>query len=88
MENAGARHDQALFDLYLPESAAAVGLRTLGLVDGRPHWFPGELMEAEAAARKYERLTGIGGAYPKDSGAAVLALARPPAAAGVPGGAR
>jgi hypothetical protein len=66
VENAGARHDQALFDLYLPESAAAVGLRTLGLVDGRPHWFPGDLMEAEAAARKYERLTGIGGAYPKD----------------------
>jgi hypothetical protein len=66
VENAGPRHDQALFDLRLPDQAAAVGLRTRGLLDGRPHWFAGELMEAEAAARKYERLTGIGGAYPKD----------------------
>jgi hypothetical protein len=66
VENAGPRHDQALFDLRLPEQAAAIGLRTLGVLDGQPRWFAGELMEAEAAARKYERLTGMGGAYPKD----------------------
>jgi hypothetical protein len=66
VENLGERHDQAVFHLEFPEELAATGLRTLGLVDGRPRWFPGVLMEAEAAARKYQRLTGIGGAYPKD----------------------
>jgi hypothetical protein len=66
VENLGQRHDQALFDLEFPQEMAATGLRTRGLLDGRPHWFPGVLMEAEAAARKYQRLTGIGGAYPKD----------------------
>jgi hypothetical protein len=66
VENLGPRHDQAVFELELPEEMTATGLRTLGLVDGRPHWFPGELMEAEAAAHKYQKLTGVGGAYPKD----------------------
>jgi hypothetical protein len=66
VENLGPHHDQAVFELELPEAMAATGLRTMGLVDGRPRWFPGVLMEAEAAAAKYQRLTGIGGAYPKD----------------------
>ena len=64
--NGGPRHDQAVFDLFLPGNATAIGLRTLGALDGRPHWFDGELMEAEAAAAKYRELTGIGGYYPKD----------------------
>src|SRR5262245_1824766 len=54
VENHGPRHDQALLHLDLPEDVVATGLRTLGMADGQPRWFPGVLMEAEAAARKYE----------------------------------
>lgn len=66
VDNGGPRHDQAFFQLFLLEGAVATGLRTLGSRDGQPVWFEAELMEAEAAARKYEELTGIGGYYPKD----------------------
>jgi hypothetical protein len=64
--NGGDRHDQAVFQIELPPSSVAVGLATLGSQAGRPFWFQGELMEAEAAAAKYQELTGIGGYYPKD----------------------
>jgi hypothetical protein len=64
--NGGARHDQAVFWIEVPPSSVAVGLRTLGTLRGRPHWFDGELMEAEAAAARYQELTGVGGYYPKD----------------------
>lgn len=64
--NGGERHDQATFWINLPHTAVATGLRTLGSLHGRPHWYAGELMEAEAAAAKYQELTGIGGYYPKD----------------------
>lgn len=64
--NGGARHDQAVFHIELPAGAVATGLRTLGMKDGKPFWFKGDLMEAEAAAKKYRELTGIGGFYPKD----------------------
>lgn len=64
--NGGKRHDQAVVHIELPGGAVATGLRTLGTLAGRPHWFAGELMEAEAAAEKYRELTGIGGYYPKD----------------------
>jgi len=64
--NGGDQHDQATFFLHPPDGAVATGLRTLGLLDGRPHWFRGDLMEAESAAAKYRELTGIGGFYPKD----------------------
>ena len=60
------RHDQAMFWLDLPSVAVATGLRTLGERDGKPHWYAGELLEAEAAAARYEELTGVGGFYPKD----------------------
>jgi hypothetical protein len=66
VHNGGPRHDQATFHIDVPWGAVATGLRTLGSSHGRPHWFPGELMEAEAAAEKYRELTGIGGYYPKD----------------------
>lgn len=67
VENPGGRSDQALFHLDLPEGAVATRLRTAGVGrDGQPIWFEGELMEAEAAAKKYQELTGIGGYYPKD----------------------
>jgi hypothetical protein len=66
VENLGRRHDQADWSIFVPETAVATALRTRGLVDGRPRWFPGELMEAQAAAAKYHELTGIGGYYPKD----------------------
>jgi hypothetical protein len=65
--NSGPRSDQATFHLELPETAVATRLRTAGVdARGRMLWFEGELMEAEAAAKKYEELTGIGGYYPKD----------------------
>ena len=64
--NGGERHDQALFHIDLPGGAVATGLRTLGTLNGRPHWFDGDLLEAEEAAERYRELTGIGGYYPKD----------------------
>jgi hypothetical protein len=64
--NGGERHDQALFWIGVPDGAVATGLRTKGTLHGRPHWFAGELLEAELAAERYRELTGIGGYYPKD----------------------
>ncbi|APR86669.1 hypothetical protein A7982_12018 [Minicystis rosea] len=66
LHNGGSRHDQATMFLNLPEDAVAVDLRTLSEKDGKPIWYRGDLMEAEAAAEKYRELTGIGGYYPKD----------------------
>ena len=65
--NSGPKSDQATFHLSLPDTAVATRLRTAGVTTkGETVWFEGELMEAEAAAKKYEELTGIGGYYPKD----------------------
>jgi hypothetical protein len=64
--NGGTRHDQATVFLDMPSASVATGLRTLGMKDDKPFWCAGELMEAEAAAAKYQELTGIGGYYPKD----------------------
>lgn len=66
IENLGKRHDQADWSIYIPETAVATRLRTRGVLDGKPHWFEGDLMEAEEAAARYKELTGIGGYYPKD----------------------
>ncbi|MEZ4427999.1 MAG: VWA domain-containing protein [Nannocystaceae bacterium] len=64
--NGGERHDQAEVWIDIPDRSVATGLRTRGTLRGRPHWFDGELLEAEAAAARYRELTGIGGYYPKD----------------------
>ena len=64
--NGGERHDQAEFWIDVPDRSVAIGLRTKGELHGRPHWFQGELLEAELAAERYRELTGIGGYYPKD----------------------
>ena len=66
VHNGGPRHDQAMFWIDVPPAAVATGLRTKGTLGGRPHWFEGDLLEAEAAAERYRELTGIGGYYPKD----------------------
>jgi len=66
VHNGGERHDQAMFWLDMPQGAVATGLRTQGTLRGKPHWFEGELLEAELAAARYRELTGIGGYYPKD----------------------
>jgi hypothetical protein len=66
VHNGGKRHDQAVFWIDVPTEAVATGLRTLGKLRGRPHWFAGTLMDAEIAAERYRELTGIGGYYPKD----------------------
>jgi hypothetical protein len=64
--NGADKSDQATFFIDVPSEGVAIGLRTLGSLGGKPHWFSGELMEAEAAAARYRELTGIGGYYPKD----------------------
>jgi hypothetical protein len=64
--NGGPRPDQAVFTIRPPSGGVATRLRTLAELDGKPTWFEGELMEAEAAAAKYRELTGIGGYFPKD----------------------
>jgi hypothetical protein len=66
VHNGGDRHDQAMFWIDVPEGAVANRLRTLGRFRGQPRWFEGELLEAEAAAERYQELTGIGGYTPKD----------------------
>ncbi|MDI1444972.1 VWA domain-containing protein [Polyangium sp. 6x1] len=66
VHNGGPRHDQATFYIDMPSGAVAVGLRTLATLDGKPHWYDGELLEAEKAAARYRELTGVGGYYPKD----------------------
>lgn len=66
VHNGAEKSDQATFMIDVPDGAVATGLRTLGSLGGKPHWFSGELMEAETAAEKYRELTGIGGFYPKD----------------------
>jgi hypothetical protein len=66
-ENPGAKHDQAVLDIdSMPSGAVATGLRTLGMLNGNPTWFAGELMDAEVAAARYRFFTGIGGYSPKD----------------------
>jgi hypothetical protein len=65
--NTGPKSDQATFHLDIPDTSVATRLRTAGTAaNGQTIWFEGELMEAEAAAKKYQELTGIGGYYPKD----------------------
>lgn len=66
-ENRGTKHDQAMLHITgMPDGAVATGLRSLGGDTNKPIWFVAELMDAEAAAKKYRELTGIGGYYPKD----------------------
>jgi von Willebrand factor type A domain len=65
--NTGPKSDQALFSIDVPGGAVATRLRTSGVdAAGKPVWFEGDLMDAEAAAAKYRELTGFGGYYPKD----------------------
>jgi hypothetical protein len=66
VHNGIERHDEAQFWLSLPWGSVATGLRSLGELHGKPKWFEAELLEAEAAAARYQELTGIGGYYPKD----------------------
>jgi hypothetical protein len=66
VHNGGKQSDQATFHVMTATDTVATGLRTQAIIDGKAHWFVGELMEAEAAAKKYRELTGIGGYYPKD----------------------
>ncbi len=66
IHNSLDQHDEAQFWLSVPEGAVATGVRTLASVDGEPHWYEGELLEAELAAARYQELTGLGGFHPKD----------------------
>ena len=52
--NGGDRHDQAVYSLSVPAGAVANDLRTLGLRNGRPYWYRADLLEAEAAAARYQ----------------------------------
>ena len=58
--------DQATWFVDLPTGAVATALRTRSVGSGPQRWFTGELLEAEKAAALYQKLTGLGGFYPKD----------------------
>ena len=60
--NPGERADQAVLQIDLPYGAAATGLR----IRARSTWYSGDLMEREAAAARYQELTGQGPYAPKD----------------------
>src|SRR3954468_8192975 len=60
--NGGRRADEASLDIDLPGAAGVTGLR----IRSRDTWYDGDLMEAQAAARLYEKLTGFGPFPAKD----------------------
>lgn len=66
VHNGGERHDEARFNIFPGNEAVAVSLKTMAVVDGKPTWFHGELMEATAAEAKYRELTGFGVDLPRD----------------------
>lgn len=60
--NPGKVSDEAALSIDLPYGAAATGLR----IKAHDKWYEGDLMEAEAAAKLYQELTGVGPFAPKD----------------------
>src|SRR6185295_3682641 len=60
--NRGDTADEASLDIDLPFGAGVTGLR----IRARDTWYEGDLMEARAAARLYEKLTGFGPFPAKD----------------------
>lgn len=60
--NQGSIHDEASLRIKLPYGASATGLR----IRAGDVWYEAELMEAEQAAARYQELTGLGSAVPKD----------------------
>ncbi|HEY3449989.1 MAG TPA: proprotein convertase P-domain-containing protein [Myxococcales bacterium] len=60
--NPGTVADQVELEIDLPYGAAATGLR----IRARDRWYPGELMEREAAEKLYREMTGFGPHAPKD----------------------
>ena len=60
--NPGTTPDQVELQIGLPYGAAATGLR----IKAKDRWFTGELMERDAAAALYEKMTGLGAFKPKD----------------------
>lgn len=60
--NPGTVADQVELEIELPYGAAATGLR----IRARDRWYPGELMEREAAEKLYREMTGFGPHAPKD----------------------
>lgn len=67
------RHDEAVYELELPDGGVAIGLRTLGVRRGKPHWYRGELLEAELAGERYAELTGMDPHQPEVRDPALLA---------------
>jgi hypothetical protein len=65
--NEGPRFDQVVVEIDgKPDGAAATGLRTQSIANGKPVWYVADLLDAEVAAERYRELTGVGGFYPKD----------------------
>lgn len=64
--NPGDKSDRAIWQLALPEGGVATALRTLGTLNGQPHWFNGELMDSEAADVAFRAPTGSLGQGPSD----------------------
>src|SRR5439155_1294046 len=60
--NAGTVADEASLDIDLPFGGGVTGLR----IRARDTWYDGDLMEATAAAKLYQELTGFGPFRAKD----------------------
>lgn len=58
----GPKPDEAVLDIHLPSDAVANHLA----IKGANRWYDATLLEANEAARTYERLTGFGAARLKD----------------------
>lgn len=73
VHNGFERHDEAVWQLLVPERSVAIGLRTLGERRGRPHWYAADLLEAKVAAARYRELTGMDPLQPQPRDPALLA---------------
>lgn len=73
VHNGFERHDEAIYELLVPYGGVAIGLRTLGERRGKPHWYSGDLLEAEVAAARYLELTGREPHQPEVKDPALLA---------------
>jgi hypothetical protein len=64
--NPGEKPNWVSWQLALPKGGVATALRTLGTLQGQPHWFNGELMETEAAAAAFRGSKATSSLTPSD----------------------
>ncbi|MFO7565997.1 MAG: VWA domain-containing protein [Enhygromyxa sp.] len=76
VHNGFERHDEAVYELLIPDRGVATGLRTLGERRGKPHWYAADLLEAGLAEARYRELTGFDPHVPEVKDPALLAWHR------------